>query len=243
MYNRLISFLIQNDILTETQNGFRKNKSTDTASQSFIESIQEALDRGLHAIGVFFDLSKGYDVIDHVILLDKLDSYGIRGESNSWFRSYLVDQSQFVEIKNTGGRNSFKNSYNSLSRKVKHSVPQGSVLGPLLFLLYINDLAEKFKGQSWFLFADDTNLLIPGKDEFDLQYKIINIMKELEIWFQNNNLIINTEKTFAMSFHSKQLRVPLRPKIVFKNTKIAYQSELRFLEINITENLKWCAHA
>jgi hypothetical protein len=93
MYNRLIPFLIQNDILTEAQNGFRKNKSTDTASQSFIESIQEALDRGLHAIGVFFDLSKAYDVINRYILLDKLDSYGIRGESNSWFRSYLVNRS------------------------------------------------------------------------------------------------------------------------------------------------------
>jgi hypothetical protein len=68
-------------------------------------------------------------------------------------------------------------------------------------------------------------------------------MKELEIWFQKNNFIINTEKTFAMSFHLKQLRVPLRPKIVFKNTEIAYQSELRFLGIHMTENLKWCAHA
>jgi hypothetical protein len=75
------------------------------------------------------------------------------------------------------------------------------------------------------------------------QCKIINIMKELEIWFLKNNLIINTEKTFAMSFHSKQLRVLLRPKIVFKNTEIAYQSELKFLGINMTENLKWCAHA
>jgi hypothetical protein len=124
MYNRLIPFLIQNDLLTEAQNGFRKNKSTDTVSQSFIESIQEASDRGLHAIGVFFYLSKAYDVIDHDILLDKLDSYGIREESNSWFWLYLIDRSQFVEIKNTDGRNSFKNSYNSLSRKVKHGVPQ-----------------------------------------------------------------------------------------------------------------------
>jgi retron-type reverse transcriptase len=87
MYNRLMPFLIQNNIITEAQNGFRKSKSTVTASQSFIESIQEALDSGLHVTGLFFDLSKAYDVIDHDILLDKLDSYGIRGVSNIWFRS------------------------------------------------------------------------------------------------------------------------------------------------------------
>jgi hypothetical protein len=103
----------------------------------------------------------------------------------------LVDRSQFVKLK-TDGRNSFKNSYNSLSRKVEHGVPQGSVLGPLLFLLYINDLTENVQGAKVVLFADDTNLLITGKDEFDLQCKIIYV---------KNNLIINTEETFAMSFH------------------------------------------
>jgi hypothetical protein len=92
-------------------------------------------------------------------------------------------------------------------------------------------------------FADDTNLLITGKDESDLQYKIINVMKQLEIWFQKNNLIINIEKTAAMSFHSKHTRFSLRPQITFKNINITYQSELRFLGIYITENLTWGAHA
>jgi hypothetical protein len=82
MYNRLISFVVKNNILNGTQNGFRENKSTDTASQTFIESIQEALDKGLHATGLFFDLSKAYDVINHDLLLDKLNSYGIRGTTN-----------------------------------------------------------------------------------------------------------------------------------------------------------------
>jgi hypothetical protein len=101
--------------------------------------------------------------------------------------------------------------------KVEHGVPQGSVLGPLLFLLYINDLTENVQVAKLVLFADDTNLLITRKYKFYLQHKIINVMRELEIWFQKNNLIINIEKTFAMSFHSKQMRVPLRSQIIFKN--------------------------
>jgi hypothetical protein len=85
---------------------------------------------------------------------------------------------------------------------VEHSVVQGSVLGPLLFLLYINDITENVQGAKMVLFADGTNLLITGKDEFEHQCKIINVIREFKIWFQKNNLIINTEKTFTMSFHS-----------------------------------------
>jgi hypothetical protein len=116
------------------------------------------------------------------------------------------------------------------------------VLGPLLFLLYINDLTENVRGAKLVSFADDTNLLITGSDEVGLQHKIKNVMRELEVWFEKNNLIINSEKTFAVLFHPKQKRVPLRPQINFKTMEITYQSELRFLGIYITENLKWDAH-
>jgi hypothetical protein len=104
-----------------------------TASQTIIESIQEALDRWLHALGLFFNLSKAYAVINHDILLDKLNAYGIRGGANLWFKSYLSDRLQFVEIKDTDCNNSVKNSYISSCKKVEHSVPQGSVLGHLYF--------------------------------------------------------------------------------------------------------------
>jgi hypothetical protein len=100
----------------------------------------------------------------------------------------LSNHLQSVEIKETDCSISVKNSYMSSCKKVEHGVLQSSVLGPLLFLIYINDITENMQG---------------AKDEFDLQNKIINVMKALEIWFQKDNLIINTEKTTAMSFHSK----------------------------------------
>jgi hypothetical protein len=133
---------VPTNVITEAQNGFRKNKSTDTASQTFIKSIQEALDKGTHAIGLFFALTKAYDLINHDILLGKLHSYGIRGVSNQWFKSYLSNRFQFVKVGDTDCSNPLRKSYTSSCMKVKPGVPQGSVLGLLLFLMYINDLTE-----------------------------------------------------------------------------------------------------
>jgi len=111
MYSILIIFLNKHNIITEVQNGFRGQKSTTTAIQSFIEGIQEALDNGLQAIGIFFNLTKAYDVLNHKVLLDKLYSYGVRGNINSWFKSYLTDRKQFVEINQSGHINSKQHKY------------------------------------------------------------------------------------------------------------------------------------
>ena len=101
MYNRIISFLRDNKILYEAQNGFRKGKSTDTAVQSYTERIQKALDKRLYTIGIFNDLSTAYDVLNHNLLLEKLSYYGIKGSIKSWFRSYLSSRKQFIEISHT----------------------------------------------------------------------------------------------------------------------------------------------
>jgi hypothetical protein len=98
MYNRLLLLLKRHNILTSEKHGFTEFKFTEAASHSFIQSVQEALDKHLHALGIFLDLSKAYDVINHKRLLDKLDSYGIRGSVNKWFQSYLANRTQFVEI-------------------------------------------------------------------------------------------------------------------------------------------------
>ena len=130
MYSRLYKFLTSYNCIYELQFGFRANYSTNHALISLTEDIRDALDNNNYAGGIFIDLQKAFDTVDHDILLRKLDHYGIGGTAKDWFNSYLTNRVQFVSI----------NGFNSTEEVMKFGVPQGSVLGPLLFLIYINDL-------------------------------------------------------------------------------------------------------
>ena len=134
MHERLINFLDSSNSIYPLQFGFRSNHSTETALFYCINQISKALDEGEFGCSIFIDLQKAFDTVDHTILLSKLDFYGIRGKSLDWFRSFLADRSQFVSV----------SGKNSQSKIIQHGVPQGSVLGPLLFLLYVNDLMLLF---------------------------------------------------------------------------------------------------
>ena len=149
MYKRLYAFLDYNNIIYDLQFGFRQQYSTSHALINITENIRKALEDGNIGCGVFVDLQKAFDTVDHQILLAKLNHYGIRGVSNDWFKSYLSIHNQYVSI----------NGYESGVAAINCSVPQGSVLGPLLFLLYINDLNQAIKFCKVRHFADDTNLL------------------------------------------------------------------------------------
>jgi hypothetical protein len=195
MYNRLLGFLKKFKILTDEQNGFRDNKSTTTACHTFIEQVQQALDNNLHAVGIFLDLTKAYDVLNHDILLYKLESYGVRGILNTWFKSYLSGRSQYVSLTQIDINKKILDKHSSSLKENLNGVPQGSLLGPLLFLIYINDLPYCFQGTKFVLYADDTNILIVDKEEKMLQRKITSVMKHLEIWFSQNDLIVNIDKT------------------------------------------------
>ena len=144
--------------------------------------IRGALDDGNFACGIFIDLQKAFDTVDHHILLKKLEYYGIRGLANNWFRSYLTNRQQFVSI----------NGFDSAKKCMKYGVPQGSVLGPLLFLIYINDLNKAIKFSKTHHFADDTNLLFVGKSMKKVQ-KFVNIdLKLLCNWLKANRVFLST---------------------------------------------------
>jgi retron-type reverse transcriptase len=183
MYNRVVNFLDKFNLVSIAQNGFMKNKSTYPAIQTFIGEVQKILDNKQLAFGIFLDLSKAFDVIDHDLLLAKLELYGLRGISYEWMRSYLADRSQFVEIHHMD-QNTLKIKTVTLTLKeIEYGVPQGSVLGPLLFLMFINDLPRVIQNAEVVLFADDTSILITENNTLLLNEKIQNVGKQLQNWF------------------------------------------------------------
>ena len=132
--------------------------------------------------------------------------------------------------------------YVSATREIQYGVPQGSILGPKLFLLYINDLPLNIMGSKIVLFADDTNILVTKANTNNLQYKLNNVMNELQTWFALNSHIVNVEQTLAMSFHTMQNKKPVLPHVTFEGRDIPYNTETKFLGIYINENIKWSSH-
>ena len=154
MYSRMMNFINKFHILYDYQFGFRKKFSTSMAVLDVITMIHKELYNGNYVLGVFMDLQEAFDTVNYEILLKKLDHYGFRGLCLNWFKSYLLGRSQFTVV----------NGYSSSTIAVTCGIPQGTVLGPLLFLLFINDIANSVVKSKIKLFADDSNLFIANKD-------------------------------------------------------------------------------
>jgi len=135
-----------------------------------------------------------------------------------------------------------KGIYVLTTRETDHGVPQGSILCPILYSLYINDIPLNIIRSKIVLFADDTNILVSDGNIFNLQYKLNNIMTELQTWFTLSSLVVNVEKTLAMSFHSMKNKKPVLPHAIFEGRDIPYNTETKFLGIYVNENMKWNNH-
>ena len=231
MYNRLIQFINENKLLYKYQFGFQKGKSTEMALIILLDKITEALDQGKYVIGVFLDFSKAFDTVDHSILLQKLERYGICGLYLDWFKDYLSNRKQCVTY------NGCQSSYQT----IKCGVPQGSILGPLLFLLYINDLSTVSNACFSILFADDTNMFITGRNINEMCQQLNEDLKNIQNWLCCNKLSLNILKTNYMIFTSRNRHIEdIGVKI--DNTNIERVYTTKFLGVQIDSKLTWKNH-
>ena len=180
---------------------------------------------------MFLDFSKAFDTVDHSILLTKLNHYGIRGVAYDWFESYLSNRKQYVTY----------NGSKSSTKTVRCGVPQGSILGPILFLIYINDLASICKKTLPFLFADDTNLFISGENIEKMIEDLNKELMEISHWLKVNKLSLNIKKTHYMLFTSKKIR-PTELNIQIDGNGIEEVSHTKFLGVYIDNKLNWKKH-
>ena len=197
VHKRMIKFLEDNKILYDRQFGFRCKHSTVHGLITITEDIKKSIDNGKLTCGVFIDLQKAFDTVDHKILLKKLEIYGFRGITNDWFSTYLSGRKQYVSV----------SGVDSNYRDIKHGVPQGSVLGPILFLIYINDLANATIYSRPFNFADDTAILYTDDDPKRLKKRVNIDLKLLLHWLKANKIHLNVAKTEVILFKHKQKEV------------------------------------
>jgi hypothetical protein len=233
MYNRVFSFININNILYKYQFGFREKHSTNLALITLIDKIASAIDNGDIFLGVFLDLKKAFDTVNHNILLHKLFKYGIRGIAFNWFQDYLRGRKQFVSF----------NDAESSRLTIKCGVPQGSILGPLLFLLYINDIKDVSNVVTPIVFADDTSLFIRGGSVEDTFSSLNQELIKIKDWLGANKLSLNLEKTHYIVFRSARSRRVLNDNILkIDNCIIERVEHIKFIGVTVDAKLTWVNH-
>lgn len=231
---RLLQHLSQHQLLTEKQHGFTASKSTNTAIITIIENLIKSIEEGDTTTAVFLDYSKAFDCISHDLLLKKLKNMGVRGTAGEWFKSYLTNRSQAVEVK------SLKSDVfvETISKQaiIKSGVPQGSVLGPVLYIIFTSDLPRYLEDYcNTIMYADDTALLLKNKKATDLEIQSFIALGMAQQYCHTNSLVLNEKKSQQLIIGKKREEVAGLPDVL-------QVSQVTYLGVVIDDKLTWSDH-
>lgn len=233
---RLLSFLNFYNIISTNQYGFVKGKSTEQALFTLLNSVYFHLDNKVPVACILADLSKAFDCVNHTILLEKLNKYGIRGIANNLIKSYLSNRLQITSIKNLS-KSTITHSMSELL-KINIGVPQGSILGPILFLVFINDLPLFLDHGNTIMFADDTSIIVTGQNSQQLIENTSLTINQMQTWFTSNKLVLNIKKSSILYFSLKTTSDTI-VKINSNNKALKAVKTAKLLGLHLDENLRW----
>ena len=235
--NQVYQHMVDNNLFTSGQSTYRSLHSTVTHLLKNTDDWYSGLDLNKLVGLTFIDLKKAFDTVDHEILCKKLEHYGIQQRELTWFRSYLFNRKQFCRV----------NGISSKLEKIDVGVPQGSCLGPLLFLIYINDLPHAVQNYVVSMYADDTSLCYQASDIETLNEAIINDLIQLETWLKGNKLSLNVAKPNSMLISTKQKHKILKNRdedlqLTIRNKELEVIQKTKYLGVTIDNSLNWKEH-